>query len=222
MMEKVRRDVDQLRQERAKSSDATLQREIESKKKILKNLEERLKVTKVTQVNAIETFSRSYSFCNKFFTHRKCQLPHSSLFVKKYLRLHQDMIWSLHTRLRGWIITVLTLCDFPSWLFYIHFLLNLKFIQSATLDLLIYSSSQCMLPPPLPARNRPQCERTQDNEDNTEAPPPLPPPRQSMPLPPPPVLDKRGFQQSPLIFQKNENVRIIFWGFPQYYSQNKK
>ncbi len=50
MVEKARQDVDQLRQELAKSSDTTLQREIDSKVKLLNNLEDHVRHSKFAQV----------------------------------------------------------------------------------------------------------------------------------------------------------------------------
>ncbi len=67
--------------------------------------------------------------------------------------------------------------------------------------------SKNVVPPPLPARNRHSAEIFRETGSNPESPPPLPPPRQSVPLPPPPVLDKKNLLQSPTTFQKSDRVR---------------
>ena len=53
-------------------------------------------------------------------------------------------------------------------------------------------------PPPLPARNRvSQANMIMTEDGDPETPPPLPPPRQTMPLPAPPLAERRAHPQSP-------------------------
>jgi hypothetical protein len=60
------------------------------------------------------------------------------------------------------------------------------------------ASPSTPVPPPLPARNRvSQANMIITEDGDPESPPPLPPPRQMMPLPAPPLAERRASQQSP-------------------------